>query len=393
MLGISALLSAGCTASNPTGSQGTGSAAGSTDDAASSDTAAFRNTDLGCDLGEPQPVELAYAQQFTLDTYEGRYQLACLASGERYLIVPAGATAPDGLATDVVALQQPLDNVYLVSTGMICLLDELDALGAVTLVSVTPETSPNERLTQLIEAGAVAYGGRYRDPDFELVTATGCTLAIENTQIHRYPDIKRKLEELGVAVLTEQSSTEDTVLGRLEWIRLIGALFDRADKAAAFFDDAVRRVQEAESHEPSDASVVFFYLDDDGAAVVRRAGDYFQQMIELAGGTCITFDRDPEADASSTTYITVEMESFYAAAKDADVVIYNATVDESVASIADLVARNDLLADFKAVQSGAVYTCDSNLYQQMTATPAIIEELEAVLAGDGADGTFIWRLA
>ncbi len=380
-------LLAGCT-----GDAGAGSSAAGSAGSAGAGVAAFRDTDLGCDLGAAESVALACARRYTLDAYPDGYRLACMDSGERYLIVPSGAQAPEGLAEDVIVLQQPLRDVYLVSTGMICLLDELGALDAVRVASVRAENSPNDALAALIDSGAVVYGGRYRDPDFELIAAEGCPVAIENTQINRYPEVKRKLEELGCAVLTELSSTEDAVLGRLEWIRLMGALFDRTQEADAFFDEVRRRVEEAAEREPSGRSIVFFYLDEDGAAVVRRAGDYFTQMIELAGGIPISFDKDPDAEASSTTYITVEMESFYAAAKDADIVIYNATVDESVGSVADLVAKNDLLGDFAAVRAGEVFTCDSNLYQQMTATPDIIDELAQVLAGQDGPGRFIWRL-
>ena len=388
ILGCAALLGCGCAGTHRAG--GSAPASGSVSDAGASP--AFRDTRIGCDLGAPDPVALEHARRFTIDTYAGDERLVCMESGERYLILPAGATVPRGLAADIAVIEQPLDKVYLVSTGMICLLDELDALDAVRVASVTPDTSPNEELARRIEAGEVVFGGRYRDPDFELIAAEGCPVAIENTQIMRYPDIKRKLEELGVAVLTELSSTEDTVLGRLEWIRLMGVLFDRDDRARSFFDEAVARVDAVAGRGGSGARAVFFYLDENGAPVVRRAGDYFQQMIELAGGACVSFERDPDADASSTTYITVEWESFLAAAQDADVIIYNATVDEGVASIDDLVRRNRLLADFTAVRDGEVYTCDATLYQQMTATPDIIEELSRALSGKLGAGRFIRKL-
>ena len=78
------------------------------------------------------------------------------------------------------------------------------------------------------------------------------------------------------------------------------------------------------------------------------------------------------------------MERFYADARDADVIIYNATVDEGVASVAELVQRNALLADFRAVREGNVWTCDSTMYQQMTSMADIIFDLRAAISGSGA---------
>jgi iron complex transport system substrate-binding protein len=46
------------------------------------------------------------------------------------------------------------------------------------------------------------------------------------------------------------------------------------------------------------------------------------------------------------------MEEFYATAKDADFIIYNSTIDGEISSLDELIAKNSLLADFKAVKNG-----------------------------------------
>ena len=342
-------------------------------------------------LGTPTPVPLAHATQFSLDAYEGGYQLASLASGERLLIVPEGATVPEGLPEDIAVSQRPLENVYLASTGMICLVDAIGALGAVGVSSVRPEDSPVPAFTELLESGEIAYGGIYRAPDYELISAAGCPLAIENTNIDHVPEVRAKLEELGVTVLMEQSSREEDMLGRLEWIRLMGALFDREDKAAEVFDDVAARVEDAAAEGPLGKTVAFFYVNEDGAAVTRRAGDYFCQMIEAAGGEYVSFAEEGAADSSPTT-VTVEMERFYEGARDANVIIYNGTIDDGIASLEDLVEKNALLADFRAVRNGDVWTCDANLYQQIISMADIILDLRTALSGSDEPTTFFWRL-
>ena len=343
-------------------------------------------------LGDATPAPLAHATQFSLDTYEGGFRLATLASGDRLLVVPEGAEPPADLPDDVGVIQQPLANVYLVSTGMICLVDAIGALDAVSVSSVKAEDSPVPAFTERLEDGSVAYGGLYREPDYELITATGCPLAIENTNIDHVPEVRAKLEELGVTVLMEQSSREDDMLGRLEWIRLMGAVFGREDEAAEVFDDVAARVEAASQEGPLGVSVAFFYINEDGAAVTRRAGDYFAQMIEAAGGEYVSFAEEGAADSSPTT-ITVEMEQFYAGARDADVIIYNGTIDDGVTSLEALTEKNALLADFRAVQTGNAWTCDANLYQQMTSMADIIEDFRAAFSGTGEPTTFVWKLS
>lgn len=342
-------------------------------------------------LGEPTPVALSHATQFSLDAYESGYRLATLASGERLLIVPEGATVPERLPEDIAVIRRPLENVYLASTGMICLVDAIGALDAIGVSSVRAEDSPVDAFTERLEDGTIAYGGLYREPDYELITATGCPLAIENTNIDHVPEVRAKLEELGVTVLMEQSSREDEMLGRLEWIRLMGAVFGRGDEAAAVFDDVAAGVEAASQGGPTGKTVAFFYINEDGAAVTRRAGDYFCQMIEAAGGEYVSFAEEGATDSSPTT-VTVEMERFYEGARDADVIIYNGTIDDGVTSLEALSEKNRLIADFKAVREGNVWTCDANLYQQMTSMADIIEDFRAAFSGTGEPTTFIWRL-
>lgn len=373
----------GCSA-GPAGTEGSGAAPATAASGTASD-AVFRNTSIGCDLELLGPVELAHATQVTVDDYAGGYRLICTAGGERYLLVPEGGSVPEGLDADIVPIALPLDDVYLVSTGMICVLDELDRLGSVSVSSVSAEDSPVPALAQAIESGSVAYGGRYSAPDYELIASRGCTLALENTNINHAPDVRSKLEDLGVSVFCEYSSKEPTVLGRLEWMRIMGMLFGREDEADARFAELERGLEEIGDEEPTGKSVAFFSIDADGAAVTRRSGDYFSQMVEMAGGAYVSFD--PSDGENANSYLTVEMEEFYATARDADVIIYNTTQDESVASLADLVAKNPLLSDFRAVQTGEVYRCDQFLYQQMTSADDIIGELRGILEGGSTTGT------
>ena len=56
------------------------------------------------------------------------------------------------------------------------------------------------------------------------------------------------------------------------------------------------------------------------------------------------------------------LEAFYAAAKDADYIIYNSTIDGELKSLDALLAKSSLLADFKAVKEGHVWCTDCLLY-------------------------------
>ena len=349
----------------------------------------FRNTDLGCGWDPVSSMELDYARCFTIDTYEGGYRLACLADGSRYLMVPQGAEIPAGLAGDITIIQQPVSDVYLVASDSMCLFEALGAMNRITVSGIARDDWYLPAAREAMDSGAIVYGGKYRTPDYELLVAKGVRLAVESSMINHTPEVREKLIELGIPVLTELSSYEREPLGRAEWVRLYGALCDCDDLAQQVFDEQVDQVGSI-GDDSTGKTVAFFYLNSNGAAVVHKPGDYVTKMIEQAGGT-YAFD-DLEAATLGSSSMTLSMERFYAEARDADVLIYNASIDSTIDSLDELLQKSELLADFKAVREGNVWVTEQNMYQQMLEAGHIIADFNRVLTGSTDDLTFLRRL-
>ena len=349
----------------------------------------FHNPDLGNGWKVTDSLDLEYATCFSVDYYEGGYKLLCLSDGARYLTVPEGATVPEGIADDITVIQQPLGDVYLVASDTMCLFDALDALDRITVSGISKENWYIPAAQAAMDSGAMAYGGKYSAPDYELLLGKGVRLAIESTMINHTPEVREKLIELGIPVFTEMSSYEAEPLGRTEWVKCYGALLDMEDKAQELYDEQIARIKDIDSS-ATGKTVAFFYINSNGAAIVRKPGDYVTKMIAQAGGEYI-FNSLDEGDGS-TSNVTLEMERFYAMAKDADIIIYNASIDGSVDSVASLVQKNELLNDFKAVQNGEVWTTDQNMYQQMMQTGRIIADFNTIVTGSGAETTYVHKL-
>ena len=84
--------------------------------------------------------------------------------------------------------------------------------------------------------------------------------------------------------------------------------------------------------------------------------------------------------------INLSLEDFYAGAKDADVLIYNSTIEGSIASTEQLVEKCPLLAQFKAVQNGNVWCTAQSLFQQSMELPDLILDMNRVFTeGTPAD--------
>ncbi|MDD7111170.1 MAG: ABC transporter substrate-binding protein [Coriobacteriaceae bacterium] len=364
------------------------------DNPASAERPSWSNPEVGGNLVHTGSLDLAWATGFTVDLYEGDRALACIADGTRYLFVPAG-DAPQGIAEDVTVLERPLSNIYLASSSTLCLFAALGAVDCVSHVSVTQETCTVEAFTQAIASGDIVYGGKYSAPDYEAFLNGGCRLAVENTMIYHTPEVREKLMQLGVPVIVEQSSLESAPLGRLEWIMLWGAMLDKVSAAQEVLDRQAQLIADVEARvaaQPLDCTVAFFYINANGAAVVRKPGDYVAKMIAMAGGT-YAFAQLGSTDENRSSSTTLEMEAFYAQAKDADVIIYNSTVAGRLKGLDELVALNPLLADFKAVKNRRAWCCEQNVYQQMTATGEVVVDLHEAIADTERDElTFFFRL-
>ncbi len=347
----------------------------------------FHTTDLGCGWEPTGSMELAYAQCFTVDYYEGGYALVCVADGNRYLLVPEGAEVPANLDSRIQVLRKPAQSIYLAASDTMCLFDALGQIDRISVSGLERDGWYVQAARDAMDASAMVYGGKYRSPDYELLVSRGVRLAIENTMINHTPEVREKLIEMGIPVLVELSSYESNPLGRAEWVRLYGALCDEDELAQSVFDGQVDQVR-AISNASTGKTVAFFYLNANGAAVVRRPGEYVTKMIEMAGGT-YAFEGLEAASVGSSS-VTMEMEQFYAMAKEADVVIYNASTSDAVSSLAELVQRNELLADFEAVRSGNVWVCGENMYQQMISSGSVIADLNRVLV-DGAETTTYFK--
>lgn len=329
------------------------------------------------DMQPERQMELSYATGFSVDYYGGGYDLITITDEGRYLIVPEGGVAPEGLDVDMTVLYQPLEHIYLVSTSVMDLFRAIDGMKAVRLSGLQAKDWYIPEARQAMESGDILYAGKYSMPDYELILDEQCDLAIENTMIHHNPEVKEELSQLGIPVLVERSSYESHPLGRMEWMKLYGVLLGKEAEAETYFNAQVSEIDEVLTAKNTGKTVAFFYVTTNGAVNVRKSGDYVAKMIELAGGRYIPADLGSDENALSTT--NMQMETFYAAVKEADYLIYNSTIDGELTTLSDLYAKSDLFRDFKAVKEGNVWCIGKNMFQESTGLGDVILDIHRIL--------------
>ena len=386
-----------------------------------------------------ESMRLFHADQFSVDYYEGGYKYLSVRDTGDFLLVPEGGELPamkgpeggespaakgpeggeppavkepeggelpavkgpedgrlSGEASGYTVLYQPLDSIYLAATSAMDFFDCLEKVDRVTLSCEEAGKWESDKANKALEEGRMVYAGRYSAPDYEKIVSRGCDLALESTMIYHKPEVKEMLEKFGIPVLVEHSSYESDPLGRSEWIRFYGALLNCEEEADGLFAQMEEKVKqvlektsgsgEASEEKSSGKLVAFFNINQQGLVTVRKAKDYVPAMIELAGGRYVFSDLYGEEENALST-VNLQMEEFYAKAKDSDYLIYNSTIAGAIHSVDELLDKGPLLKDFRAVQEGNVWCTTQSLFQKPTGLADLIVDISRMLSGD-RDGDY-----
>ena len=336
-------------------------------------------------------MELKYAECFDVYYYNDGFALIDVHDSARYLVVPENETVPEGLDADIIVLQQPLDSIYLAATSAMALFDAMDGLDSLKFSSLQSSGWYIENAVAAMDAGELVFAGKYSEPDYELLIDGGCNLAIESTMILHTPKVQEMIEMLGIPVFIDRSSYESHPLGRTEWIKAYSVLLDKEEEAEAFFEEQASVISELKDFPNTEKTIAYFYISTDGTAVVRTSSDYIPKMMEIAGGRYVFEDLSNTESTSASVSLT--MEEFYAAAVDADYLIYNGTIDTPISSMDELLAKSALFADFKAVKEGNVWCVGKYFYQATDIVGELITDMNLMLTdGDPDQMTFLTKV-
>ena len=345
----------------------------------------------GDELVYERSMELQYAENFTVDYYEGGYVLLTTTmDNTQLLVVPEDKEAPKNLDEKVKVLKRPVKDIYLVASSAMDMFSALEGLDTITFSGQKEDDWYIESAREEMRKGNILYAGKYNKPDYELIVSNHCTLAIENMMISHAPEVVEKLESFGISVLTEYSSYESHPLGRVEWVKFYGALIGKEEQAEEIFAKQTAILDKVSMAEKTDKTVAFFFVTSNDMIQVRQSSDYVPKMIELAGGTYI-FENLGDEDTKRSV-MNIQIEEFYSGAKDADFLIYNSSIDGGVSNIKELVDSCGVLEDFKAVQNGNVWCTTNDMYQQSLSIGYLIEDIYAMLRQEERQMHYLYHL-
>lgn len=349
---------------------------------------------IGSHLVWKEQVSLEYAKGFLIDYYEdeeaNQYKLITIADESSFLVVPTIEKIPEDIPKEYKVIEMP-SSIYLVASPVMDMMVALDAMEHLKFSGHAAKDWYIDEAKRAVENGEVLFAGKYSAPDYELILEKGCDLTIENTMIYHTPEVKEKLETLGIPVLVDRSSYEQEPLGRMEWIKLYGALLGKEQKAEEIYNQQRNKYQEAVSSVDSSKNkpkVAFFYISAGGDVKVKKSTDYIVKMIEAAGGEYV-FGELLGDQGSAMSTVNMSLEEFYQSAKDADYIIYNSTIEGEIQSIDDLISKSKLMGDMKAVKEGNVFCTSNNLYQSTMELGDITSDFNKVFDGEKVDLNYL----
>lgn len=329
------------------------------------------------DLTIVRSMTLQYANNFSVDYCANGCKIITDGGARTFLWVPEGNELPDDTG-DMIVLQAPLTRLGCFSTTHATLFNAIGALDKISMVTTAQEKWYISQVAQQIADGKTIFVGKNSAPDYELIKdAQPQVIIISANTLHGSEEVLNKLDELNVAYIADSQHLENHPLGRVEWVKLVGALLDMEEEADAYFNDAVKRVNEVAasvSNQTEHPSIIQTYIYN-GTVYVRNGASYVNKMLELAGGIYPFANLNPE-DSGNTK---MSIEEFYASTLDTDILLYDNTSDVNVHCIADILAYGDYLGDMKAIKEGNVWGINKNYWQSADDVATMIEDIATII--------------
>ncbi len=295
--------------------------------------------------------EIHYSKGFSIENYEG-YSVVTVKNPwpkatktYTYILKKESGKVPDSLQNNTI-INVPIKTIVVTSTTHIPSLEMLD-------VEKTLVAFPNLDYISSDKVRALIEEKKIKELGVNQALNTEVLIDLQPDVIIGYGidnDTKAldNLEKSGLKVLLNGDWNEETPLGKAEWIKLFGALYDKQDKAKELFaiieQDYLKTIDIAK-------------LDSITPTIL--AGDMFQDKWYLPRGTSWGSQLIKEAngnylwsETSGTGSLALSFETVYEKAKDANIWITSG----QFGTLKEMLDANPHYGEFEAFKNQQVYS-------------------------------------
>jgi iron complex transport system substrate-binding protein len=262
-----------------------------------------------------------------------------------YYLVNRDSVVPDAL-NGKKYIKTPVRRVICLSTTHVAYLDALGETETVAGISGTRYIS-NPAVRERMDRGLVPDVGYGQNLNYELIVKQKPDLVMLYGIGSEVTGQAMKLEELGIQVIMLAEYLEETPLGKAEWIKFVGALFEKEELADEYFrhiEHEYNRLKNlaAEIEQKPSVLVGSPYMD---AWWVPGGNSYMANLIADAGADY------PGKDNKSHESYVISFEHALEWANRADVWINMG----NLSSQQEILAADERFGMFKVFQKGKIY--------------------------------------
>ena len=298
-------------------------------------------------------AEIRYAKNLSIEEHEGYNVVTVHNIGKgnwsqdyQYVLVPEGAEVPKDYP-DAEVVRVPVKRVISLSTtflGLVDQLDEVDSLVGIGSFAYTNTPSVIEK----IKKGELTEVGSESAKNIELMVALDPDVVFANATGNPDYDIHPVMDEVGIRSAITAAYIEETLLGRAEWIKYVGAFYNKLDLAEQIFSkteaqyNALLKLTVDVGKRPT----VFANAPWGNVWYTPSGISYVANVIRDAGGRYLW------EDDRSIGSQPLDFETVYENVIDAEFWINTGYLD----SMQTLLSNDERYGDFRAVREGNVYT-------------------------------------
>ncbi len=311
---------------------------------------------IGCKKETPTTSDfisnqVEFAQNFELYQYED-YKIVRIKNvspestlQETYVLHKKEVQLPDSLK-HYISVVVPIQRMVVTSTTHI---PSLEMLGVEDALVGFPglDYISSEKVRSLIDAGKIKEVGRNERINTELVLDLDPEVLVSYT-INQTSEILDNLKNAGVKVLLNGDWNEKHALGKAEWIKFFGALFDKDENAKEVFDTIKSDYEQAKALAQKanlKPSVITGNIYEDVWYLPK--GDSWSAEFLADANTNYYW-----SDTSGTGSLALSFEEVFDTAQNADYWIGAG----SYTSLDEMLIANPHYKEFKAFKEGNVYT-------------------------------------
>jgi len=294
-------------------------------------------------------VELNYAQGFEIQQAED-YKIITLKNvwkGEttphQYILYKN--TKPAGF-DNATFVKIPIKTIVCFSLTHVAFIDKLDELNSIQGLSGGDYVS-NKKVLDKIQSGQIKEMGGEQLVNYELLVELNpdlvMTFGINETSKTKL----NKLENLGQKVVLNSEYMENHPLGKAEWIKFVGAFYDKDSLAEVIYNNIESEYQKLVELTKSIKAkpTVFVGMPWNGAWYLAGGKSFQAQLLSDAGASYLW------ADNTETSSFVVDKEVIFEKAFDADFWV-NLNAFNSIAEVQTVHAK---FTEFKSVKKHQVY--------------------------------------